>query len=622
MRRMAASNGARSDGNFRDSFSEDFGVHDILERDRRRRSTVSRQESYMMSGALSSTRRSSAQSDALGPNNDEFRVSKSRKAPIQPPTRYRAAFLSGQPLIPKESTYTGRISTTQSDYWRLVGLGINPDDVRGDRNSRKRYREFDADEEALMSSGDEQSTSPPERKKRIAMGTRDGYRLSQSGTPSGENRNAGTPTSAPSTCRDRADSNASEDPLLVKFRLLRKTLNEETDFMRSMNQQLEKRTSESIRSSSADPRDRSYNSFRSSHFPQVQAASVSRPAYWDRDSKFLPRSEYGGARWLAQKQMEKGKEKVVEQSPQLMKSNSASQLPTQSSTSVTTQSSKMSFSQQIPASQPMDSQENPANAFSVFAPGSNNQLDSAAPSNSFSSAVPDSNPFVQTQPSDQPTPNGVGTQGDEIMILSSDDDDDDDDDDAKGQEVQSQIPVKSKEYPTNDDDEIMEVNHDELSQSVAGEFQYGQHEEFGSQFEDQYRYAQGFETLDKEDSEIMRDEVDPALLDEDDEEESQVAGEDDEEGDASEDANEDDDEDSGSVDEDDEDEDELEGDLEDNLEDDLEDESSVDEEEIVEDEDESLEEESASEDASDERDATPNAKYKDKGNSFEDAIEL
>lgn len=570
MRRMAASNGSRGDGNvFRDSFSSSVGVSDILERDRRRRPTSSQKKSYLMSGALRSvgSRRSSVQSDNLGPGNSEFRVSKSKKTPIQPPhaQRYRASFLSGQPLIPKESTYTGRISTTQTDYFRLKALGINYEDVHGDKRSRKRYRQFDDDEEAILSSGDDRSASPPERKRRIAYSARDGYRLSQSRTPSGDDRQVSVATSAPSAINKEGRDNLSTDPLLIKFRTIRKALEEGEEFMRSNRQEFEKKASESA---PGDPLARSYTSFRASHFPQAQKAATSLPKYWSRESKFLPRSEYGGARWLANK--DKGKEKAVE------------------FLDLQAQPAKSSSAQQVPFSQPMNTQDNSSYQFTTFAPGTSNQLEALQPSQSTTSVIPDSNPFVTKQPSNQPTPNGTGTEGDEIMILSSDDEGD------AAEPIQSEVPVKSKEIPDHadeDDDKIMEVNHVEKSQSVEEDFE--SHYESDGQFEEQYQYAQGFETTDM----MEDDDEDSVLLDEEDDDEEEQQEDFNEEAD--------------------------EGFEEDNSSQEEEEESGDEDEEIVEDDEEEYEEEeSPTDEDSDSRGVTPNSRYKDKGNSAEDAIEL
>ncbi|OMP89176.1 SAC3 family protein 1, partial [Diplodia seriata] len=535
MRRLAASNGSRGSEHFRGSFSSSLGVHDILERDMRRPAS-SQNQSYLMSGAApsNSSRRSSMQCDALGPNKDGHRVSKSKKTPLQPPQllRHRARFLSGDPLIPKESTYTGRISTTQTDYFRLRALGINYEDVHGDRRGRKRYREFDDDEEAILSDGDSESVTPPERKRRIAMGTRD-YRLSQSRTPTGENRYAETVTSAPSTInKEGRDEYALQDPTIAKARALQKSMSESIDYYRNIREQIERERSESAQNATADPLARSYSSFRASVFPGARPAATEVPKYWNRESKFLPRSEYGGARWLAN--TEKGKGKAVE-------------------VSTDAKPSKPNYRQQVPSPEPVNS---------------------SMPSlQSFTSVVPDSNPFIATQPPKNPTPNGTGTQDDEIMILSSDDEDD---------VKESQTPIKMEAASANmdDDDELMEVSNTVETRSVAEDFesQYGQHAEFNSQFEDQYQYAQALET-----TEMNEDEFDPAILDEDDGEE-----------------------------------DEEEGDDED---DDEEDEEEEDDEEIIDDE-EDIYDETQSDDDSEERGITPNAKYQDKGNSFEDAIEL
>ncbi|KAL1637295.1 actin cytoskeleton and mitosis protein [Diplodia intermedia] len=539
MRRLAASNGSRGSGLFRGSFSSSLGVHDILERDVRRPAS-SQNQSYLMSGAApsNSSRRSSMQSDALGPNKDEFRISKSKKTPLQPPQllRHRARFLSGDPLIPKESTYTGRISTTQTDYFRLRALGINYEDVHGDRRGRKRYREFDDDEEAILSDGDSESVTPPERKRRIAMGTRD-YRLSQSRTPTGENRYAETVTSAPSTVnKEGRDEYALQDPTIAKARALQKSMSESIDYYRNIREQIERERSESAQNATADPLARSYSSFRASAFPGARPAATEVPKYWSRESKFLPRSEYGGARWLAN--TEKGKGKAVE-------------VPTDA------KPSKSNYRQQVPSPEPVNS---------------------AMPSlQSFTSVVPDSNPFIATQPPKNPTPNGTGTQDDEIMILSSDDED---------VVKESQTPVKMEVASANmdDDDEVMEVSNTVETRSVAEDFetQYGQHAEFNSQFEDQYQYAQALET-----TEMDEEEVDPAILDEDDGEEDEEDG-------------------------DDEDDDE---------EDEEEEEEEEDDDDIIDDE-EDIYDETQSDDDSEERGITPNGKYQDKGNSFEDAIEL
>lgn len=585
LRKLAASNGVRSDGDFRGSFSSSIGVHDLLEKDRLRRPTSSQKESYMMSGALSSTgRRSSTQSDTLGPNQDNFRISKLKKAPLQPPqlSRYRASFLSGQPLIPKESTYTGRISTTQGDYFRLKALGINYDDVYGDKNSRKRYRAFDEDEEAIASSADSQSVSPPERKRRTAKRALDNYRLSQSRTP-GEDRDAATATSAPSISAKHDDVDAADDALIARFRAIKKSLNDSADFYRSAREQIQQEDSESIRSSSADPLARSYTSFRASHFPQAPVASASLPKYWSRESRFLPRSEYGGARWLANKQ-DKGKERAAESSQRLVKPHSEARLPTQSSTTLKSQSSMPGSVQQMPSSRAINSQESSMNPHPSFAPGGRNQPEAMPASQSFSSVVPDSNPFVMNQA----TPNGAGSAGDEIMILSSDDED------GGNDVMQSQIPVKSKEVSIGvDDDDDMLIIENEHDGSVAEDSapQYAQQMEFGSQFEEQYQCDQPIETFEEESS-VVQDEVDPALLDEDDESREQERG-----SDESEDSGDTDDEDDG-----------------------LEDDESMEDEEII--EDDYLDEEDSRDDDSEGRGATPSVLYKDKGNSFEDAIEL
>ncbi|KAB2576985.1 SAC3 family protein 1 [Lasiodiplodia theobromae] len=551
MRRLAASAGSRGSGHFRDSFSSSIGVHDILERDMRR-PTSSQNQSYLMSGALPSndSRRSSMQSDLLGPDRDGFRISKSRKAPMQPPQliRHRARFLSGDPLIPKESSYTGRISTTQTDYFRLRAMGIKYEDVHGGRKGRKRYREFDDDEEAIVSDDDGESVTPPERKRRIAMGTRD-YRLSQSRTPTGENRYAETVTSAPSTInKEHDDEEALRDPTIAKARALQKSMSESIDYYRNIREQIEKERSESVQASTTNPLAQSYSSFRASIFPEARPAPPDLPKYWSRESKFLPRSEYGGARWLANAQ--KGKERAVEPS-------------------TNAKPSKPNFDQQVPSSQPVNR--------------------ARTTSQSFNSMVPDSNPFISTQSSKRPTPNGMGTQGDEIMILSSDDEDD---------VKENKIRVKREETPANldDDDDVMEVTQVGGSQSFTGDFetQYGQPDAFDSQFEEQYQYAQGLET-----TEMDEDEVDPALLDEDD-------GDDEVEGD-----------DEGGDDVDVEDDEEDEEDEEEEEEEDEED------DDIIEDDDDvSEEEETESDEDSEERGVTPSGKYKDKGNSFDDAIEL
>ncbi|KKY20583.1 putative sac3 ganp nin1 mts3 eif-3 p25 [Diplodia seriata] len=374
------------------------------------------------------------------------------------------------------STYTGRISTTQTDYFRLRALGINYEDVHGDRRGRKRYREFDDDEEAILSDV----------------------------------------TSAPSTVnKEGRDEYALQDPTIAKARALQKSMSESIDYYRNIREQIERESS-----------------FRASVFPGARPAATEVPKYWSRESKFLPRSEYGGARWLAN--TEKGKGKAVE-------------------VSTDAKPSKPNYRQQVPSPEPVNS---------------------SMPSlQSFTSVVPDSNPFIATQPPKNPTPNGTGTQDDEIMILSSDDEDD---------VKESQTPIKMEAASANmdDDDELMEVSNTVETRSVAEDFesQYGQHAEFNSQFEDQYQYAQALET-----TEMDEDEVDPAILDEDDGEE-----------------------------------DEEEGDDED---DDEEDEEEEDDEEIIDDE-EDIYDETQSDDDSEERGITPNAKYQDKGNSFEDAIEL
>lgn len=280
---MRRSISLESDRNgFKDSFSSSIGIADIMARQNRSMDPPPRPPSTASdrSAAILPWERRSAshsRSQALAPQNEDFRVSKQ-------PARYRASFLSGQPLIPPGSNFDGRISTTKTDFFRLKAMGINPDDVYPNR--RKRVRDAPEGFEFTAS----RSTTPPDRKKRAVSREQ--------------------PTATPSSI-SRADDADANDPLVAKCRSLTKSFMDDINALRSLREENERESLRHSQSSMDDPLARSYSDFRSSHFGKSQAAptaaSSSLPKYWGRQSKFLPRSEYGGARWLANKPADKGK---------------------------------------------------------------------------------------------------------------------------------------------------------------------------------------------------------------------------------------------------------------------------------------------------------------------------
>ncbi|KAK8179727.1 hypothetical protein BC567DRAFT_82015 [Phyllosticta citribraziliensis] len=306
MRRSASQESDRN--GFKDSFRSSIGIADILARQKRSMDPPPRPPSTASERRGSSTlseRKSASHysSRALAPQNEDFRVSKA-------PARYRASFLAGDPLLPPDSTYEGRISTTKTDYFRLRAMGINPDDVYPNR--RKRVRDAVSEDAESFAS---RSTTPPDRKKRAVSREQ--------------------PTATPSSV-SKADDADANDPLVSKCRSLTKSFMDDINALRSLREENERESRRLSQSSMDDPLARSYSDFRSSHFGKSQAAapapaSSSLPKYWGRQSKFLPRSEYGGARWLANKSMDKGSDTQPSRRPELVADNKSHFRPNASS---------------------------------------------------------------------------------------------------------------------------------------------------------------------------------------------------------------------------------------------------------------------------------------------------
>ncbi|KAL2673332.1 SAC3/GANP/Nin1/mts3/eIF-3 p25 family-domain-containing protein [Phyllosticta citricarpa] len=305
MRRSASRESNRK--GFKDSFSSSIGIADIMARQNRSMDPPPRPPSTASERGEPSTlseRRSASHysSRPLAPQNEDFRVTKA-------PLRYRASFLAGDPLLPPDSTYDGRISTTKTDYFRLRAMGINPDDVYPNR--RKRVRDAVSEDVESFAS---RSTTPPDRKKRAVS------REQLTATPSSVSK------------VDDVDSN---DPLVARCRSLTKSFMDDISALRSLREQNERESLRLSQSSVDDSLARSYSDFRSSHFGKGHAAtspaSSSLPKYWGRQSKFLPRSEYGGARWLPNKSVDNGSETSPLRRPELVADNKSLSRPSATS---------------------------------------------------------------------------------------------------------------------------------------------------------------------------------------------------------------------------------------------------------------------------------------------------
>ncbi|XTI92324.1 hypothetical protein V2W45_1246629, partial [Cenococcum geophilum] len=237
------------------------------------------------------------------------------------------SFLSGESLFGHSvNAPTTRISTTQTDYFRLKAMGIDPESLRASASSRKRSRTIDDGEvKEITATASEESS--PDRKRFQTSCIQRASAPSLAFTPS---RSAGdyatndeerfaryravkealNRSTAPSralsitTGADIAAAPASpaQPPataiatdVLSSVRQIYQAFDETEEFYREVAQELRQSGSKSREGSAKQSPSHGHGHGHANgvHKPQSVVKETPRPAYWGRVSRFVPRELYG-----------------------------------------------------------------------------------------------------------------------------------------------------------------------------------------------------------------------------------------------------------------------------------------------------------------------------------------
>ncbi|OCK85484.1 hypothetical protein K432DRAFT_34319 [Lepidopterella palustris CBS 459.81] len=288
-----------------------------------------------VNGSNNNHRRSRTQPDATRSyhNSDMQRNTQLNSVASPCNSRFGYTFLSGEPTTSKSFESDAPINATETHYFRLKTMGINPESLRPSLASRKRSRTVDDDTQVqgvasrpeerlqprkrLQISHVQRPSSPPRSvnpaRSSVSHAMTDEERFARyRAVKEALNRSTNGPSRALSIVSNGVDGttrpasivrqNGDGIDVLESVREIYQAFDETERFYHDVAQELKQSRSKSPSDHPASVKQQLRSSFGKSHgrengvpkvLPNRVVKDTPKPAYWGRVSRFVPRELYG-----------------------------------------------------------------------------------------------------------------------------------------------------------------------------------------------------------------------------------------------------------------------------------------------------------------------------------------